>query len=247
MNVKSGLSLFLFLILPFSLWPEQTNKEENSQSIYGLVDLITTNQNVDSLKTDIPLSLLDIINAYYAEAVVPESVATEVLSYFGEVYSEHGYHETGNWAENRSVKVYNKPLSLPDFEYSEFQLPTNGRLTSQYGYRAQFRRFHKGIDLSLNIGDTVKCALPGMVTTTGYDSHGYGRYVIVTHAGGLETLYGHLNNSFVSPGQKIQAGEALGLGGTTGNSTGPHLHFETRYRGTAIDPISWFELTGRER
>lgn len=122
--------------------------------------------------------------------------------------------------------------------------PVAGRLTSGFGYRPSFGRMHKGVDLSLNVGDTVRSAFPGKVVLVANDAGGYGRYVKVQHANGLETLYGHLSAPLVVYGQQLRAGQPLGLGGATGNATGPHLHFETRVNGTAVDPANYFEFSG---
>lgn len=195
-------------------------------------------------ETYVPSDLADIVSGYYAEAVVPESVAAGVLGYLTNVYKEHGYYDTGNWARNDFSSRYRPKISeLPKYKDEDFQLPAEGHLTSRYGYRPHFGKFHHGIDVSLNRGDTVRSVLPGVVSKTGYQRGGYGRYVVVSHYGGMETLYGHLQLSLVSPGDKLQPGQPLGLGGATGNATGPHLHFETRYRGVAIDPILWFNIS----
>ena len=175
-----------------------------------------------------------------------DSAVMDVLSFMTEAYSDHDYHDTGGWAKQAGRSYINyKPFKgeLPEFTMADFCQPVAGKLTSGYGYRARFGRFHYGVDVALNTGDTVRCVLPGVVTKTGYDTGGYGRFVIVVHSGEIETLYGHLGKDLVSPGQKVGSGEALGIGGSTGNSTGPHLHFETRYRGQPVDPLSWFSLS----
>lgn len=194
---------------------------------------------------EIPEDLLELVCDYYSDGSVPLGNPSGVLSYLTGIYSEHGYHDSGNWAKKTHDRTVYIPYSgnLPEYTETDFQMPVEGRLTSIYGYRPKFGRFHRGVDLALNTGDTVKCALPGVVTRTGYETGGYGRYVVVVHSGGVETLYGHLSCSLVTPGQNMKAGDAIGLGGITGNATGPHLHFETRYRGVAIDPLSWFNLT----
>jgi len=112
--------------------------------------------------------------------------------------------------------------------------PTLKYVTSHFGYRKG--QFHYGIDLKVHKGDSIFCAFAGQVRLTKYQRKGYGYYVVVRHQNGLETLYAHLEKTFVTPGQTVSAGQALGLGGNTGRSTGYHLHFETRYLGNAIDP-----------
>jgi murein DD-endopeptidase MepM/ murein hydrolase activator NlpD len=112
--------------------------------------------------------------------------------------------------------------------------PIGGPITSNFGQRNW--RWHYGTDVRLMTGDTVRSALDGIVRLVAYDRHGYGHVIVVRHADGLETLYGHLSKTIAVSNQSVKAGEALGLGGNTGHSTGPHLHFETRYYGHAFDP-----------
>lgn len=131
---------------------------------------------------------------------------------------------------------------------ARFRLPVSGSVTSGYGYRPQFGRMHRGIDIALNTGDTVRSSYDGRVVLISNDPDGYGRYVKVKHSNGMETLYAHLSEPLVVSGQQVRAGQPLGLGGATGNATGPHLHFETRVNGTAVDPSAYFDFgTGRAR
>lgn len=125
-----------------------------------------------------------------------------------------------------------------DIDVSEYVTPTPGHVTSNYGYRPRFRRNHYGIDLKLQVGDTVRAAFSGKVRLTRYEGRGYGYYVVVRHPNGLETVYGHLSRFLVKPDQVVKAGEPIALGGNTGRSTGAHLHFETRYMGMPINPAA---------
>jgi hypothetical protein len=102
--------------------------------------------------------------------------------------------------------------------------------------------FHFGLDISLNTGDSVRSALDGVVRIVRKDPPGYGNFVVVTHMNGLETLYGHLDKPLVREGQHVKSGEAIGLGGNTGRSSGPHLHFEFRFMGEPIDPLRIISL-----
>jgi murein DD-endopeptidase MepM/ murein hydrolase activator NlpD len=106
-------------------------------------------------------------------------------------------------------------------------------VTSFFGPR--YGRQHKGIDLDLEVWDPVKVVFPGVVKTAKYYG-GYGRVVVVRHYNGLETLYAHLHKIKVKPGDKVNAGDVIGLGGSSGRSTGSHLHFECRFRGWPINP-----------
>jgi len=113
--------------------------------------------------------------------------------------------------------------------------PFNGRKTSDFGFRRY--RYHFGVDIDLETGDSVNCVFDGKVRVA-QKSKSYGYIVVVRHTNGLETYYAHLSKLLVKPGQDIEAGQVLGLGGNTGRSRGSHLHFEVRYRGQPINPNS---------
>lgn len=121
----------------------------------------------------------------------------------------------------------------------------SNRLTSPYGYRAKFKRMHKGVDIGIKMNDTIYAAFDGKVRLTNFEARGYGNYVILRHPNGLETVYGHLNRFLVKPDQTVRAGQPIALGGSTGRSTGPHLHFETRYMGYAINPQAIVDINNR--
>ncbi|MDE7350929.1 MAG: peptidoglycan DD-metalloendopeptidase family protein [Muribaculaceae bacterium] len=125
-----------------------------------------------------------------------------------------------------------------------FFRPVPGVITSRFGWRERFQRMHYGVDLHLNSGDTVRAALTGTVDRISYDHDGYGHYVVMSHPDGMETRYAHLQYALVTQGQQIYAGQPVGIGGSTGNSTGPHLHFETRLEGVAVDPTLLFDFDG---
>jgi hypothetical protein len=114
-----------------------------------------------------------------------------------------------------------------------YQIPIKNRVNSKFGWRRG--RLHAGIDLQLRIGDTVRAAFDGVVRLSEYHG-GYGNCVMIRHYNGIETLYGHLSLKLVKPGELVNAGQVIGLGGSTGRSTGPHLHFETRFLGRPFDP-----------
>ena len=134
---------------------------------------------------------------------------------------------------------------VPDskvIDVTGYYIPVPGRVNSNYGYRARFGRMHKGVDLHIRSNDTIYAAFDGKVRLTNYEAKGYGYYVILRHPNGLETVYGHLNRFLVKPNQSVKAGQPIALGGSTGRSTGPHLHFETRFMGYAINPNAIFDF-----
>jgi murein DD-endopeptidase MepM/ murein hydrolase activator NlpD len=129
-------------------------------------------------------------------------------------------------------------------EEEKFTLTWYGRMNSVFGYR--WGKQHQGLDLNLNFGDSVVSAFDGIVRYAKPNSGGYGNCIVIRHKNGLETLYGHLNNINVSENQYVKSGQFIGIGGSTGHSTGPHLHFETRYHGIPIDPQLLIDLTTQQ-
>lgn len=151
------------------------------------------------------------------------------------------YNEGWN---SKSVNPFNE-ADVPDtkvIDVTGHYMPVPGYITSNYGYRRKFGRMHKGVDLKIQRNDTIYAAFDGKVRLTAYERKGYGYYIIIRHPNGLETVYGHLNRQLVKPDQIVKAGEPIGLGGSTGRSTGPHLHFETRFMGYAINPCAIFDF-----
>lgn len=153
---------------------------------------------------------------------------------------------TEGW-ESKRVNAY-VGMAVPDqktIDVSNFAMPCPGYMTSPYGYRARFKREHKGVDLKLQTGDTVFAAFDGRVRLTNFERNGYGNYVILRHPNGLETVYGHLSKFLVKPDQYVKAGEPIALGGNTGRSFGSHLHFETRFMGYPINPSAIFDFANQ--
>ena len=111
-----------------------------------------------------------------------------------------------------------------------FNLPIIGRIYRGFSYT------HKGMDLSLKKGDTVRAAFDGVVRYAKYNRGGFGNLVILRHYNGLETYYAHLSKLKVMVNQVVKANEVIGLGGSTGRSRSPHLHFEVRYKDVPLDP-----------
>lgn len=124
--------------------------------------------------------------------------------------------------------------------------PVNGRITSPYGYRVHpiygYYSLHNGIDFGAGLGSPLYAAADGVVLESGYDSV-YGNYLIIDHGyragGGLATRYNHATGYVVGSGQRVSRGQVVGYVGSTGWSTGPHLHFSVLYNGAYVDPINW--------
>lgn len=141
-----------------------------------------------------------------------------------------------DFRENINISLYNEA------EGRDWAPMLDGfrRLSSHFGWRN--RRWHKGTDLALVTGDKVRSAFDGIVRISGTYS-GYGRTVMVRHYNGLETLYGHLSKVSFEPNTLVKAGDVIGLGGSTGRSSGPHLHFETRYEGNQFDSENIYDYS----
>ncbi|NLO72195.1 MAG: peptidoglycan DD-metalloendopeptidase family protein [Porphyromonadaceae bacterium] len=144
------------------------------------------------------------------------------------------------WTSDR-LNPYRVPISsLPDsivIDCSDFVMPVSvGRISSKFGPRRY--RYHYGIDIALPSGNKVVSSFSGKVRIIDYEPGGYGKYVVVRHDNGLETVYAHLSAVTCKLDQRVKAGQELGLSGNTGRSTGPHLHFETRYVGNAFNPAT---------
>jgi len=145
-----------------------------------------------------------------------------------------------NW-DTKNIHIYYEDLSKMEGEVKltlaetkhDYCHPIKGVVTSEFGVRNG--KYHYGIDLRLNVGDAIYSAFDGVVRISQY-SPSYGNVMVVRHENGLETLYAHLSKRMYKPGQPVKAGQKIGLGGNTGRSTGPHLHFECRYLGEPINP-----------
>jgi murein DD-endopeptidase MepM/ murein hydrolase activator NlpD len=148
-----------------------------------------------------------------------------------------------NW-DNTHVNGTDIKFNIPDsyaIDMTGFCMPINHtRITSSFGVRK--RRMHYGIDLKVYIGDTIVAAFDGKVRIVNTERRGYGKYIVIRHDNGLETIYAHLSKQLVEINQTVKAGEVIGLGGNTGRSTGSHLHFETRFLGIAINPAHLFDF-----
>ncbi|MFM7671965.1 MAG: peptidoglycan DD-metalloendopeptidase family protein [Bacteroidota bacterium] len=149
---------------------------------------------------------------------------------------------TENWINDVTFTYDNvRTVDLPEVttilisQASEKFTPTwYGKLSSAYKWR--WGRQHHGVDLGLKTGEPIYAAWDGVVRYAQWNNGGYGNCVVIRHKNGLETLYGHMSKLLVSPNQYVTSGDIIGLGGSTGHSSGPHLHFEIRYKDFSINP-----------
>lgn len=224
---------YFVLITVFFLITNLTNSQDNFEK--QIVDTIQVNSIPIIIYTDYSWDYLypDNIDKYFN---LQNAIYFDTISYFKEYWG------------NEKVYVYEDTTSFEDTIYiclfdslhKNFTNPFNGRLVSKFGPRSS--RFHYGADVDLEIGDTVKAAFDGKVRHARYNNGGYGNLIIIRHFNGLETVYGHLSKILVYENQYVKAGTAIGLGGSTGRSRGPHLHLETRYRGFAFAPRNMIDF-----
>ena len=163
-------------------------------------------------------------------------------------------HRSGGGARTVPVTKTNPRLPVEDSTSTEVVIPPAPKIVrknevkigSSFGYRSdpftRRPRFHSGVDIKARRGDPVGASHPGTVAFAGWDKGGYGNLVIVDHGGGVETYYAHLSNIKVKVGDRVARGSLVGLAGSTGRSTSPHLHYELRVAESAVNPLQTVAL-----
>lgn len=191
--------------------------------------------------------LLESQSIVYEEINLIDTVALKAMMDINPEISRAAALYGESWDQVK-LNPYNiATLELPDTMEINLEgacIPHDGRITSKYGWRRN--RMHRGIDIKVYTGDTIRAAFDGKIRITRYERRGYGYYVVIRHDNGLETLYGHLSKFLVEPDQRVKAGEPIALGGNTGRSTGSHLHFEIRYLGVDFNPTAIFDFQNKE-
>ncbi|MBR3720678.1 MAG: peptidoglycan DD-metalloendopeptidase family protein [Clostridia bacterium] len=146
---------------------------------------------------------------------------------------------SGNTTNNNTSNVVTNPYSGGKLNWP---CPSSSRITSPYGWRYLFgvRDFHTGVDIGAVHGSNICAAESGTVILANYGwNGGYGNYIIINHGNGITTRYAHASQLYVSAGQTVSRGQVIAAVGTTGNSTGPHLHFEVRVNGSHTNPLNY--------
>ena len=165
-----------------------------------------------------------------ADITMPENIASYIVPLWYDAFPHNRVNPLGRTRLEMLPDEINLVLIT---DSSDFCFPVIGRKTSPYGWR--WERGHHGVDIGLRIGEPIHAAFGGTVRVAARMG-GYGNCIVLRHPNGLETLYGHLSEINVKIGQTVAAGDVIGLGGNTGNSTGPHLHFECRFLYQTFDP-----------
>ena len=155
----------------------------------------------------------------------------------------------GEYDDWNNYQVHAKVMDVPE----EFDIEMNGythpldnenKLSSPYGKR--LGRNHNGVDIRASLKDTVYAAFEGKVRFSSYNAGGYGLLVVIRHYNGLETYYGHLSKLLVNQNEYVHSGQPIGIAGSTGRSSGVHLHFETRFCGLPINPQKMIDIKKKE-
>ena len=177
-----------------------------------------------------------------------ELKAVDTLALRSMVQREQAAAPSGQLYKDWNNRYAHRASELPDsfnINLRHFCMPTTSRIiTSNFGSR--WGRVHKGLDIKVYIGDTIRAAFDGKVRIVRYEANGYGNYVVIRHHNGLETIYGHMSKHLVGENETVHAGDPIGLGGNTGRSTGSHLHFETRLCGVALNPALMFDFKNQD-
>jgi murein DD-endopeptidase MepM/ murein hydrolase activator NlpD len=144
------------------------------------------------------------------------------------------------WTDGREI-IWVNADGVGGETSQKIRLPVSGRVTSSFGTRFHpilgYARMHRGVDLAAGYGTPIVAAADGKVVAAGWHG-GYGQLVEIAHAGGIRTMYGHMSRIASAPGQLVRQGQLIGYVGSTGLSTGPHLHFEVMKDGRAVNPLS---------
>ncbi|MCD7913802.1 MAG: peptidoglycan DD-metalloendopeptidase family protein [Tannerellaceae bacterium] len=230
MSIRTLFIVGCSALLTMTLQAEEPEKKEVQIQAQQLVD-----ERISELMADRVNGKESILNEL---ATIDEAGMKEVLERESLMFPADELYAS-NW-DNRYVNPFQTTkINFPDsyeIDCSSFVIPIDGevKVTSKYGPRR--RRMHRGIDLKVYTGDTIRAAFDGKVRIRSYERAGYGYYLVIRHPNGLETVYGHLSKFIVNVNDIVRAGDSIGLGGNTGRSTSSHLHFETRFLGQAIDP-----------
>lgn len=229
-----------------------TNKlKEIEESMSGVeemkLELLAQKEEVIVLKTqqDEKKAELDALRAE-SQAIIDK--LQKDIEAFEREYELAKQAEAAARAEAERLRQQSdRTIQLPaNYTGGAFLWPSNTTrlVTSPYGYRIHpvtgRSRFHAGIDIGAAYGTSILAANDGVVIVAGYNAGGYGNYVVINHGGGYSTLYAHCSSLLVSVGQKVSRGQVIAKCGSTGMSTGPHIHFEVQVNGATTNPMQYF-------
>ena len=231
-QINKRLPLFLCLLLSFTTFNAQTLQKisclEKNQGApteeYTLTHLEQLRSDLDSLKSIHRLQLYDQCIVDYALKYHPVyQTDWDTINLFPNL-------DPIEQGDSISIDILSESESFYYNDWGVFYWP----------YGPRWGRMHRGLDLGLLVGDSIVSTFNGIVRYARFNQGGYGNCVVIRHFNGIETLYAHMDEIHVKAGQLVMAKDLIGFGGTTGRSDGPHLHFETRYKGKSFDPLKIF-------
>lgn len=213
--------------------------EERTRTVTVENDDGTTTEKEETYTAAVPVDDLETIYQNILSAMGVE-ISEDQRSNADSIYSLIRYGYTGGSSSFEGADV---PFIGADGFCSPIGENWRSVVTSEFGNRIDpitgERRGHTGMDLAVPTGTPIRAALPGTVTASTYNQGGYGYYIMIDHGDGLSTLYGHCSQLLISVGRTVEAGDVIALSGSTGRSTGPHLHFEVRVNGERTNPRSY--------
>lgn len=214
------------ILIEYDEFPEDSSEAERSIFFNPAKKLSILNEDT----TTLDLGEQQIVEM--SDEVLIDSTWIKVAGYYA-IWDTHNINPYRKDGRNIKDTLHVHLVDKAKQRLAKMPLATTP-MTSDFGFRGY--RWHYGTDLDLDMGDTVFAAFDGVIRISKWDGGGYGNYLVVRHYNGLETLYGHLARPLVHVGQFVKSGQAIGMGGSTGRSSGPHLHYEVRYEGNPIDP-----------
>jgi murein DD-endopeptidase MepM/ murein hydrolase activator NlpD len=229
-----------------------TNSRSASSNISNLngeqiIELVDSLLSLDS----VPDKMLDELSDYVENKRLQEDIYVSLTGFYDtsmypsrSMYKKWDTYQLFNEVTSDLKVGESRKLVLEDtLNECRFYNPYKGLITSNFGWRSG--RAHNGIDIDLEVWDPVVASFDGMVRVARMHT-GYGRVVIIRHYNGLETLYAHLHRLKVKPGDIVEAGQVIGLGGSSGRSSGSHLHFEVRFKGKPLNPKSIIDFNNNK-
>ncbi|MFB6258337.1 MAG: peptidoglycan DD-metalloendopeptidase family protein [Flavobacteriales bacterium] len=221
------------------LRPYLESPAPSKQRIIGMIDSLLDGEKVDR---DRMRGIRILIAKRKARRKTPFLIRPDDAPYpASSIFQNWNTRDIAPYSRKMEVTKRKIRLVAPQWNCG-FRVPVDGEITSSFGLRNG--KQHAGVDLDLHRGDPVRAAFSGMIRVTRYFK-GYGRTVVIRHPNGLESVYAHLHRDLVETGERVEAGERIGTGGSTGHSTGSHLHFEVRYRGIPIDPAHLISFSAK--
>lgn len=204
------------------------------QQLVHIVDSLLSLDVIDTKEIELVAYYNELLSNYADSTKTLQSIRLSDLNFYEDLDETVIFPLVSDKeiAESTTLVIENDALSY-------YTTPRAGVVTSLYGWRD--KKMHKGIDIDLLKGDAVVAAFDGKVRVAAKRG-GYGNVVVIMHPNGLETVYAHLSKLKVKPGQVVLSGQIIGLGGSTGHSTGSHLHFEVRYKSVALNPSTFISF-----